>query len=102
LDSYGVPVPQGTTSNQLRAYARNQANYFRYGTKTPAGTLWAKLQNGAQWVLDQLSVGVSAGRKEAAYQGEKAADAVKEAGTHATNRAGEAAQKGYDKVKEEL
>jgi len=32
LDSYGVPVPQGTKSNELKAYARRQATYFRYGT----------------------------------------------------------------------
>lgn len=102
LDSYGVPVPQGSTKNELIAYARNQANWFRYGTTTPQGTLWAKLSNGAQWVMDQLSVGATAGKKQAAYQGEKAADAVKEGATYATNRAGEAAQKASDKVKEEL
>ncbi|PQE06449.1 hypothetical protein CJF32_00002159 [Rutstroemia sp. NJR-2017a WRK4] len=102
LDSYGVPVPQGSTKNELIAYARNQANWFRYGTTTPQGTLWAKLSNGAQWVMDQLSVGAAAGKNQAAYQGEKAADAVKEGATYATNRAGEAAQKASDKVKEEL
>jgi Putative nuclear envelope organisation protein len=32
LDSYGVPVPQGTKTNELRAYARRQATHFRYGT----------------------------------------------------------------------
>ena len=32
LDSYGVPVPQGTKSNELKAFARRQATYFRYGT----------------------------------------------------------------------
>ncbi|KAF7860684.1 hypothetical protein EAF04_008202 [Stromatinia cepivora] len=102
LDSYGVPVPQGSTKNELVAYVRNQANYFKYGTTTPQGTLWAKLSNGAQWVIDQLSIGAASGRKEAAYQGEKAADAVKEGATYATNRAGEAAQKAGDYVKEEL
>jgi len=102
LDSYGVPVPQGSTSNQIKAYARNQANWFRYGTTTPQGTLWAKLQIGAQWVMDQLSIGAAAGRKQAGYQGEKAADAVKEGTTYATNRAGEAAQKAGDRIKEEL
>ncbi|KAJ8061174.1 hypothetical protein OCU04_010247 [Sclerotinia nivalis] len=102
LDSYGVPVPQGSTKNELVAYVRNQANYFKYGTTTPQGTLWAKLSNGAQWVMDQLSIGAASGRKQAAYQGEKAADAVKEGATYATNRAGEAAQKAGDYVKEEL
>jgi len=98
LDSYGVPVPQGSNKNELIAYARNQANWFRYGTTTPQGTLWAKLSNGAQWVLDQLSIGATSGKK----QGEKAADAVKEDITYATNRAGEAAQQASDRVKEEL
>jgi len=32
LDSYGIPVPQGSTKNELKAYARKQATYFRYGT----------------------------------------------------------------------
>ncbi|KAN0117322.1 putative stress response protein ish1 [Hyaloscypha variabilis] len=102
LDSYGFKVPQGSTKNQLVAWARNQRNYFQYGTTTPQGTLWAKLQNGAQWVLDQLSIGAAAGRKQASYQAEKAGDSVKEGATYASNRAGEAAQKAYDKVKEEL
>jgi len=102
LDSYGFDVPQGSTKNQLVAWARNQRNYFQYGTTTPQGTLWAKLTNGAQWVLDQLSIGAAAGRKQAAYQAEKAGDAVKEGATYATNRAGEAAQKAGDKIKEEL
>ncbi|TVY16287.1 Meiotic sister chromatid recombination protein 1 [Lachnellula arida] len=102
LDSYGVPVPQGSTKNELIAYARNQRNWFRYGTTTPQGTLWAKVSNGAQWVLDQLSIGASASRKEASYQAEKAGDAVKEGVTTATHRAGEAAQRAGDKIKEEL
>lgn len=102
LDSYGFDVPQGSTKNQLVAWARNQRNYFQYGTTTPQGTLYAKLSNGVQWVLDQLSIGAAAGRKQAAYQAEKAGDAVKEGATHATNRAGEAAQKAGDKIKEEL
>lgn len=109
LDSYGVPVPQGTTSNQLKAYARNQANWFRYGTTTPQGTLYAKLSEAGQWVLDQLRIGAASGRKQAAaqadnvaYQAEKATDAAKEAGTYATNRAQEQAQKASHAIKEEL
>ncbi len=41
LDSYGFKVPQGSTKNELVAWARNQRNYFQYGTTTPQGTLWA-------------------------------------------------------------
>ncbi|KAL8718061.1 MAG: hypothetical protein Q9225_004769 [Loekoesia sp. 1 TL-2023] len=102
LDSYGVPNYQGSSSNELKAMARRNANYFRYGTSTPQGTLFARLQSGAQWVFDQLKIGVSSGRQSAGYEGEKAGDAVKEGATTATHRAGEAAQKAGDKVKEEL
>jgi len=102
LDSYGFKVPQGSTKNELIAYARQQRTYFKYGTTTPQGTLWAKLSNGAQWVLDQLSIGAASGKKQASYQAEKGADAVKEGATYASNRAGEAAQKAGDKIKEEL
>ena len=102
LDSYGVPVPQGSKFEELKALARKQSTYFRYGTSSPSETFFAKLQDGAQWVLDQLKIGAASGRKEASYQGEKAADYVKEQGTAATNRAGEAAQRAKDRVKEEL
>ena len=102
LDSYGVPVPQGIKTEELKAMARRQATYFRYGTSSPSGTILAKLSEGAQWVLEQLKVGAASGRKEAGYQAEKAADYVKEQGTKATHRAGEAAQRAHDRVKEEL
>lgn len=102
LDSYGVPNYQGSTINELRALARRNANYFRYGSSTPQGTLWSRLQSGAQWFLDQFKIGAASGRSEAGYQGERGADAVKEGVTAATNRAGEGAQKAGDKVKEEL
>ena len=67
-------------------------SYFRITYKP----LTFQSQTGAQWVLDQLSIGAAAGRKQAGYQGEKAGDAVKEGTT------GEAAQKASSKVKEEL
>ncbi|MCJ1473793.1 hypothetical protein MMC13_002444 [Lambiella insularis] len=102
LDSYGVPAYQGSTTEELKAAARRNANYFRYGTSTPQGTIWAKLQGYSQWVMDQLKIGAASGREQAGYQGEKAADAVKEGVTAATNRAGEQAQKAGDYVKEEL
>lgn len=98
LDSYGIPVPQGTTKNELKAFARRQSTYFHYGTSTPQGTLWAKLQESAQWVWDQLSIGAAAGRKQA----EKGADSVKESGTKAKHQAQEQAQKAGDYLKEEL
>ncbi len=52
--------------------------------------------------MDQLKIGAAAGRKQAAYQGEKATDRAKEAGTYATNRAGEEAQKAKHRIQEEL
>lgn len=80
------------------ATARKQAQYFHYGTNVPGGSIFAQIQSGAQWVLDQLKIGAASGRKE----GLKGADAVKEAGTTATHRAGEGKQRVGDKVKEEL
>ncbi|KAL8998713.1 MAG: hypothetical protein Q9169_002268 [Polycauliona sp. 2 TL-2023] len=102
LDSYGVPNYQGSSTNELKAMARRNANYFRYGSSTPQGGYFARLQGGVQWVFDQLKVGVSGGRATASYKGEQAGDAIKEGATSATNRAGEAGQKAGDKVKEEL
>lgn len=102
LDSYGITNYQGSNTNELKAMARRNAQYFRHGTNTPGAGFFARIQNGAQWVLNQLSIGAASGRKEAGYQGQKGADAVKEAGTTATNRAGEAKQRATDKVKEEL
>ena len=98
LDSYGIKNYQGSTTNELKAMARRNAQYFRYGTNNPGGSIFAQIQSGASWVLDQLKIGAASGRKEAV----KGGDAVKEAGTTATHRAGEAKQRASDKVKEEL
>ena len=78
--------------------ARRNAQYFRYGTNTPGAGIVSQIQDWGSWALAQLKVGAASGRKEA----EKQADAVKEAGTTATHRAGEAKQRASDKVKEEL
>lgn len=102
LDSYGIKNYQGSTSNELKAMARRNAEYFRYGTNTPGAGIFGQVQNGFQWIYNQLSIGAASGRKEAGYQGQKAADAVKEAGTTGTHRAGEAKQRAGDKIKEEL
>lgn len=102
LDSYGIKTYQGSNTNELKALARRNAQYFRHGTNTPGAGIFAQIQNGAQWVLNQLKIGAASGRKEASYQGEKAVDGAKEAGTTATHRAGEAKQRVGDKVKEEL
>ena len=98
LDSYGIKNYQGSTTNELKAMARRNAQYFRHGSNVPGAGIFAQIQNGAQWVLDQLRIGAASGRKEA----QKGADAVKEAGTTATHRAGEGKQRAGDKIKEEL
>ena len=99
LDSYGIPTYQGTNTNEMKAMARRNANYFRYGSQEG---LLDRVRGGAQWVLDQLKIGAASGKEQLSNNVETGADAAKEAGTAATNRAGEAAQKAGDKVKEEL
>jgi hypothetical protein len=53
LDSYGIPNYQGSTINQLRAEAKKQSNYFRYGTSTPSGTIFERIRSGLQYLLGQ-------------------------------------------------
>lgn len=86
LDSYGIvsfhskcsrnsvltmlqPVHQGSTLNELRAQARKQSTYFKYGTTTPTGTAFAKLSESVkdtyQWVMGQLGAGAGAAKKKA-------------------------------------
>lgn len=76
LDSYGVPVPQGSDLNELRALARRQHTFFKYGTTTPAGTLYAKVREGVlegwDWVASQLRIGGEAAKKKAEEGKEKA------------------------------
>ena len=91
LDSYGISTYQGTTTNDLKAAAKKHANYFRYGTSTPQGTTFARIQSGFQWLLSQVKLGAASGRDEGSYQGQKAADYAKEKG-----------QQAKDKIKGEL
>lgn len=102
LDSYGITNYEGSTTEELREVARRNADYFRYGSSTPQSGIFARIQNGIGWFFGQFRLGAAKGSAEAGYQGQKAADAVKEGATTATNRAGEAAQRAGDKVKEEL
>jgi len=61
LDHYGVPVPQVSTVDELRAAARKHSTYFKYGTKTPSDTFLAKIGENVlgtwQWVKDQMYMG---------------------------------------------
>ena len=81
LDSYGVPNYQGSTTNELRAKAKEQATYFKYGTSTPQGTLFEKIKEGANWVLSQLQLGAKQGKVE----GQKAADSAASRAASATS-----------------
>jgi hypothetical protein len=94
LDSYGIPTYQGTSTNELRAAARRNAQYFRYGTTSPQGTLYAKLCEAGQWILDQLKVGASSGRA----QGQEAAENVKEKISEAKERVVEASEKAHSEL----
>ncbi|KAL2019313.1 hypothetical protein VTK56DRAFT_9780 [Thermocarpiscus australiensis] len=75
LDSYGVPVPQGSTLNELRALARRQHMYFKYGTTTPTETIYARVKEsvlgGWNWVASQLRIGSDAAKKKAEEAGDK-------------------------------
>ena len=70
LDSYGVAVPQGSKIDELRALAREQSTYFRYGSSSPGGTLLAKMEEsvreGWSWVVNQLKLGGQAAQDKAA------------------------------------
>lgn len=83
LDSYGIPVPQGSKLEELKAEARKQATYFKYGTSSPGGTIFAKLEeaakNGWNWVTTQLSLGSEAAKQKAAEAEAQARAKAKEA-----------------------
>ncbi|KOS22542.1 Meiotic sister chromatid recombination protein 1 [Escovopsis weberi] len=76
LDSYGVPVPQGSKIEELKALARKQSTYFKYGTSTPGETVLAKIGETAKdswnWITGQLHMGSEAAKQRAA---EKEAEA---------------------------
>jgi putative stress-responsive envelope protein len=62
LDSYGIPAPQGSTTNKTRAAARKNYNFFKHGTATPSGTISAKVGDTIQgtwnWVAEQVGPAV--------------------------------------------
>lgn len=80
LDSYGVPNYQGSTTNELRAKAKEQYTYFKYGTSTPQGTIFERIKEGANWVLSQLQFGAAQGKA----QGQEAADSAASKAASAT------------------
>ncbi|PKY08171.1 putative stress response protein [Aspergillus campestris IBT 28561] len=82
LDSYGIPVYQGSTANQLRATARQNSQFFQYGTTHPRGIIYEKLEGLTQWVMDQLKIGASSGRA----QGQEAAEKVRDTAAEASEK----------------
>ena len=76
LDSYGVPNYQGSTSNQLRAEAKKQANYFRYGTSSPQGTIFERIKSGMQWLLGQAQGSAASASVTASKSASSAASAA--------------------------
>ena len=70
LDSYGIPVPQGTKLEELKAKARAQSTYFKYGTSSAGETILAQLgdsaKSGWNWVASQLKLGNQAAKDKAA------------------------------------
>ncbi|KAJ5239806.1 hypothetical protein N7468_004425 [Penicillium chermesinum] len=78
LDSYGIPVYQGSSINELRAAARRQATYFKYGTNNPQDTIYAKLMDAVHWALDQVKIGAANGRAQGQEAAENAREKVSE------------------------
>jgi hypothetical protein len=58
-------VPQGSTTNELRAAARKHWTYFKYGTSSPGGTMLAKVGDAWGWVAKQFGLGVEEAKKKA-------------------------------------
>jgi len=82
LDSYGIPVYQGSHVNELRAAVRRNAQYFHYGTSTPSQTIFARIKEGAWWLVDQLKFGAALGRA----QGQDAAESAKTKAAEVTQK----------------
>ncbi|KAI5862518.1 hypothetical protein GGS23DRAFT_570578 [Durotheca rogersii] len=74
LDSYGVPVPQGSDVNQLKAEARKHSTYFKYGTNSPTGAIFGKIteriQGAYQWALSYLNSYPKTSRESPETKGE--------------------------------
>lgn len=67
--TYWQPAPQGSETEELKAYARRNYMYFKYGTTTPSETIFARLEEGVKegwnWVAQQFGMGVDAAKKKA-------------------------------------
>merc|ERR1711964_866948 len=83
LDSYGVSNYQGSNLNELRAEARKQYNFFKYGTSTPSGTIFERIKSGLQWILGQASAGAQTGGVQASKSASSAASVASKSATSA-------------------
>lgn len=113
LDSYGVPVPQGSKRNELIAAARRNSRYFSQGPDWFNEGFIAQIQDYAYQGIEYIKDFIAGTSGSAYNMGQKAGDAAKEQATVGKHRAQEATQKAgdrayekgqqaYDKVKEEL
>jgi hypothetical protein len=91
LDSYGVPNYQGSTSNELRAYAKKQYNYFKYGTSTPQGTIFERIKSGLQWVLGQAQGTASVASGTASASASSASSVASKSASSASSKASKSA-----------
>ena len=91
LDNYGIPNYQGSTTNELRAQAKKQANYFRYGTTSPTGSIYERIKGGVQWVLGQIQGSGASAVATAAASGSSAASVASKSATDSAYSASSAA-----------
>lgn len=102
LDSYGVKNYQGSTTNELRAEAKKQYNYFKYGTSSTTGTFFAQLQNGFQWILNQIRPVASSASVTASNSASSAASSLSKSASSAASSASKAAASSASSLKKEL
>ncbi|EHY53547.1 hypothetical protein HRR83_003753 [Exophiala dermatitidis] len=93
LDSYGIPNYQGSTTNELRAEAKKQANYFRYGTSSPSETIVERIKNGLQWFLGQIQGSASSASATVSASGSSVASDASKTASKSASSASSAASK---------
>jgi hypothetical protein len=113
LDSYGVPVSQGSKRDELMAAAKRNSRYFTQGPNWYSDGIVAQLQSYVNQGIEYIKSFIVEPSGSAYNAGQKVGDAAKEQATiekhraqEATKKAGDRAyekgQQAYDKVKEEL
>lgn len=78
LDNYGIPTYQGSSINELRAAARRNAQYFKYGTTNPQDTIYARVMETLHWAVEQIKLGAASGRAQGSDAAEKVQEKVSE------------------------